>query len=644
MMDAFSFYEYLLSKGYERRSSQELMIKEVSEVIGKGGVKMIEAPTGTGKTFAYLIPLITSSQRAIISTGTKILQDQLRKDIEFLTAHYKLLTGKEISYAVLKGKGNYLCLDRYHKERLSPEDLGDIPELTEGEWDGDLTLSSVNPEILQKINVDEDYCTNSYRKVCPYRERCYYWEKVKRKEKRADLLVINHSLLALKEFEETEEKVLIVDEAHELDRYLTLASTVSLSLYWLVDVVSTLKRLTEKEIGLSPEDFFRRNFENLFNNGEEEIPLDTLKTYLRELKEEIQRPIKERFSQFRERILGEVNEFLEGRLMISFKLKSYLEGTLLFPPEFLEKFRAGYDEPDEEERRLIDRIKKAEYLERKLGKLSAFLRVCEEEPPEFGYKVSRSWSRKLQTFNYRLEIFPIFPRGIVKQELHKGIILTSATLDPEDISFTTGIRGDFIKLGHNFDYSKVTFIVADTNPKREGWEEHLKECFDSIRFVHDKVLVLLTNRKHLSLFSGEDLAKQGEDSLNTLIEALRDGRIKVLVGLDSLWTGIDVKGEKGILMSKLPFESPEDPVTYHRLRYLRSIGENPFTYQRRKAFIKFRQGVGRLVRQRTDWGTIILCDNRIWRYKEFVNFLRKLGVRLVYERIFRSRRTSGHRC
>ncbi len=641
-MDTESFYEYLLTKGYERRSSQEEFIGIVQELIEEGDVKLVEAPTGTGKTFAYLIPIITSGQKAIISTGTKILQDQLRRDIEFLTGHYSLLTGEEVSYAVLKGKGNYLCLDRFYKERLPAEELGDIPELMETEWEGDLTLSSCSPEAISKLNVDDDYCTLHYRNVCPYRGECYYWEKVKSKERKAQILVVNHALLALKDFEDTEDRVLVIDEAHELDRYLTLASTSALSLYWFRELIGNLEKLLEREIKLSPEDFFRESFEKLFKEDNQEVSMESLSPYIPALRKELADPVKRLVQEFRERLLSEVEEFLEGRLMVSFRLKGFLEGSMLFPPEFLERFRAGYEEPDEGERELIEKVKKIDYLERKLQKLSQFLRLCEEDREEFGYKVSRSWSRRLQTYNYRLEIFPVFPRGIVDPELYRGVLLTSATIDPEDIRFTTGIEGDFYRLGHNFDYSKVTFIIANTNPKKEGWEEKLKESYEDIRSVHDRVLVLLTNRRHLKLFEGNrEVARQGEGSLNSLIEKLRDGRIKVLVGLDSLWTGIDVRGEKGILMSKLPFESPEDPVTYHRIRYLKSIGEDPFEYQRRKAFIKFRQGVGRLVRQKTDSGTIILCDNRIWRYREFVDFLRELGVNIVYEKNLTSRRTSG---
>ncbi len=640
-MDPYSFYSYLQKKGLERRRSQEDMLRLVQEVIDEGGVKLIEAPTGTGKTFAYLIPIIASGSRAVISTGTKILQDQLRRDIEFLTGHYRLLTGKEVKYAVLKGKSNYLCIDRYKKEGLKAEERGDLPELMQTEWDGDLTQSSIRPEIAQRINVEEDYCTRAYREVCPYRGECYYWEKVKRRERTAQILVINHSMLALKELDSTEEKVLVIDEAHELDRYLTLASTVGVSLYGLKDLVSSLEKALGREIDLKPENFFRERFENLFGEEAQEIALDTLAPYMPEFRSRVLTPLKALSEELKDRLREEVEAFLEGRLMVSFRLKSFLERTFLVPREVIDRFRSGYEEPDEEERRLIDRVKRIDYVDRKIRNLSTFVRLC-EEGSERGYKVSRSWSRRLQAFNYRMEIFPLFPRDVIDPDAFRGVILTSATIDPEDLRLTAGVEGEFHRLSHNFDYSRVTFIVMDTNPKRVGWEGKLRESLETLKSLHRKVLVLLTNRSHLKLFEGVDGAVlQGEAGLTSLLRMFQENGASVLVGLDSLWTGIDVRGEKGILMSKLPFDSPEDPVTYHRIKYLKESGEDPFRYQRRKAFIKFRQGVGRLMRQKTDSGTIVLCDNRIFRYREFVSFLRELGVNLLYEKSLRSRRTSG---
>ncbi len=639
-MEPLEFYEYLVRRGFERRKSQEEMIRIVDQVLEEGGVRLIEAPTGTGKTFAYLIPIITRGAKAIISTGTKILQDQLRRDIEFLITHYSMITGDRVTYAVIKGRANYLCLDRLEREK--PKDLGDIPQLMEKGWEGDLTLAQVPPETITKINVDEDHCTLHYREVCPFRERCYYWNIVKVKEATADILVVNHALLALKEFEDTKDRVLVIDEAHETDRYLTLATTAGISLYTIRELVGTIERIGGVKVDIDPEGFFRESFGGLFREEDQEVPVESFLPYAQGFRVSIYDPLRSCLRDARERLREDLESFLCSRIAISHKFKFYLERTLILEPETLERVRSAYEDPDEEERVFIDRVKRLEFAERRIFKIGSLLRIWEEDPPDYGYKVSRFWSSRLQTFNYRMEVFPIFPTGVVDPEAFKGVVLTSATVDPEDIAQTTGIRGRFHRLSYNFDYSRVTFIVERTNPKREGWEERLRSAYKKIRSLHDRVLVLLTNKEHLRIIEGgEDVGKQGNGSLTRLIEGFREGRLKVLVGLDSLWTGIDVKGEKGILMAKLPFESPEDPVTYHRIRFLRETGEDPFLYQRRKAFIKFRQGVGRLVRQKGDWGTIVLCDNRIWRYEEFVEFLRELGVRVLYGDPVRSRRTSA---
>ncbi len=639
-MTSLSFYEYLLGRGLERRASQERMIRIVEELLLHGGIKLVEAPTGTGKTFGYLIPIITSSARAIVSTGTKVLQDQLKRDIEFLRSHYHLLTGKEVHYAVIKGKGNYLCIDRYRKESLQAQELADVPELMETDWDGDLTLSSVSTEVASRINVDDDYCTKAYRRVCPYRDRCFYWKRVKERERKARILVVNHALLTLKEFEDTHNTFLIIDEAHELDRYLTLASTAGVSYYWVVELASTLSRLLNRELSLEADKFFTENFSHLFKDSSEDVVIESLTPYMRDFEELIVNPIRKHCMEARKLVINDVRSFLRERLMVSHRLKEYLESTFLFSEELLSNLKAGYEEPDDQEEIIISKIKRLEFLLKKLNRLNQFLRLCSEHTQELGYKVSRKWSRKLQAFNYKIEIFPVFPKGALNPEDYSGVLLTSATVDPKDIEFTTGIKGDFYRLEKELDYSGVDFIVYDTNPKKEDWLKALKEAFEDLRTLYDKVLVLLTNRKHMELFRlYENVGKQGQDSLTFLIESFRNGKIKALIGLDSLWTGVDVKGEKGILMAKLPFDSPEEPLTYHRIRYLKAVGEDPFEYQRRKAFVRFRQGVGRLVRQKGDRGTIALCDNRIWRYREFTNFLKELGIKLSYLKGFTAQRT-----
>ena len=618
-------YDFLVNKGFERRKSQEIMMDLVRKVIDEGGIKLIEAPTGTGKTFGYLIPIMESKIKAIISTGTKVLQDQLRRDIEFLSAQFHVIYGEDINYAVVKGKANYLCIDRYE----SSGKISEIERLLEEGWDGDLSRVVLDNVDAEKINIDEDYCTSAYRRVCPYYDMCLYWMKLKDMERRADIIVINHALLGLKEFEDSKDRILVIDEAHELDKYLTLSSGLSVSLYFLYQIKGYLEDLGES-VSFNPEYFFRRFFEGILSEEKEEAPLENFLPYVRDFEKDITKPVLDTWKRVRENLVTELEEFLKSRLMISFKFKTYLENVGIVDKEILSSVKAGYEEETEEEKVFIKKVKSYEFVLKKIMKLERFTEIMRDAPEDLGYKVSRSWSRKLGTFNYKMEIFPIFPRGIIHPEDYRGIVMTSATVDPYDIELTTGIVGEYHSLPYNFDYSKVTFIVKDANPKEEGWEECLKEAYLYLKTLHRKILVLLTNKRHLNLFEGKDVGRQGEAPLMVLMEDFLKDRVDVLVGLDSLWTGVDLKGEKGILMAKLPFDSPDDPVTFHRLRFLRNTGTDPFIYQRKRAFMKFRQGFGRLMRQATDFGTVIMCDRRIWRYREFIDFLRSLGVRIVY--------------
>jgi Rad3-related DNA helicases len=198
-------YKTLLNLGYERRKSQEKMFSIVEEFINKEylddeeqNVVLIEAPMGVGKSFGYLLPIIEHGKQAIISTKTKILQEQLRRDLEHLSSIRKNYFGKGINYLILKGKANYLCLDRfYDKENELKQTTifgkvnlaNTIRELIESSgWDGDVEFTSIPLEVWTDINIDENYCDSNYRKSCPYLKDCFYYKKLKDKEKLADIL------------------------------------------------------------------------------------------------------------------------------------------------------------------------------------------------------------------------------------------------------------------------------------------------------------------------------------------------------------------------------------------------------------------------------------------------------------------------
>ncbi len=628
---AFQVYEFLLRKGLERRPVQEKFFQIVLSAIEEGNncVKIIQAPTGTGKTYGYLIPLMEKGQKAIISTGTKLLQEQLRRDIETLRTYYSYIYGREISYLILKGRNNYLCLDRFYE--LPPEKRpASIELLLEGNWDGDFEFVNVETELKEKLCVDDDYCTPHYRKTCKYRQECYYWGRLKRLERQADLLVVNHALLSLKDFENVEERVLVLDEAHELDKYITSSLTWGVSLYTIrMDIMSKVLDFL-KDARLEVEGFFIRNFEGFFKNQEEELPLESLKPYAEDFEKQILKPLIFFHKTIRENLISEITDWLSDRLFVSLDFKEYLLKSGLLEWERYMDLKAEYLELTEEEQRWVKRLRNYELLTRRLQRLRDFFKLINEDPAGFGYLVGRKFSKRLQTFNYWLEVFPVFPAGYVDFKGYKAVIITSATVDPEDIKQTLGIEGGYYELEHVFPYERVSFLVYNSDPrKREEWETCLKDAYKYLRSLYDKVLVLLTNKEHIRLFEREEgVAFQGDEGLSKLVEDLRFGRIKALIGLDSLWFGVDVKGEKGILMAKLPFESPEEPITFHRIRFLKSMGLDPFEYQKRKALIKFRQGIGRLMRSREDGGTIILCDNRIFRFKEFLYVVKHMGMNI----------------
>ncbi|MCS7307533.1 MAG: ATP-dependent DNA helicase [Aquificaceae bacterium] len=632
----FQVYEFLLKKGLERRRVQEEFFQIVLSAIQEGNcsVKIIQAPTGTGKTYGYLIPLMESEQKAIISTGTKLLQEQLRKDIENLRAYYSYIHGKEINYLIMKGKTNYLCLDRYHN--LPPESVpSELYMSVQGNWDGDFEFVNIDHELKEKLCVDEDYCTPSYRKMCKYFQECYYWSRLKNLEKSADIVVVNHALLSLKEFENSDERVLVIDEAHELDKYVTSSLTSGVSVYTLrVEIVGKVLEFI-RNANVEVEDFFVRNFEKLFNAGQEEVAVESLKPYAKDFEESILRPLFQYHKAIRESLISELTRFTTERMFVSMQFKEYLLKSGLLDWERYLDLKSNYEEPSEEERKFIKKLKDYELLTKRLQRVKEFHRLIMEEPQDFGYLVGRKYSKKLNTFNYWLHTFPIFPSGYVDFSNYKSIVITSATVDPEDLRQTFAIQGEYYELEHTFPYHKVNFVVYKVDPRDvKRWEECVKMAYAYLRSLHDKVLVLLTNKEHKKLFEKEDgVAFQGEGNLSQLLKALSEGKLKAVIGLDSLWFGVDVKGHKGILMSKLPFENPNEPVNFHRIRFLKSMGLEPFEYQKRKALIKFRQGIGRLMRSKDDGGTIVLCDGRVSKFREFIRAVEDLGIRVTYKKL-----------
>ena len=654
-------YNILLNLGYERRKSQEKMFSIVEKAILKEedepSVFLIEAPTGTGKSFGYLLPIIEHNQKAIISTKTKILQEQLRKDLEFLSSIRKNYFGKGINYLILKGKSNYLCLDRFYDKENELKQTTifgklslskDIKDLIESEtWDGDVEFTNIPPDIWQEINIDEHYCDSYYRKSCPYMKDCFYYKKLKDQEKKADILVVNHSLLVLKEFEDSDERILVIDEAHELDEALVKSLTSGFSTNGVLRLLASIRDMLppEKKDSLDAVDvisIFKNLFENLFEKETKKdktpasIPIDE-PFFVNAFMNSIYSPLDEAIRIIKEHVEKTVINRLEYKTLVSARFKSLLEDSRIFKKEFIDSLSVDTSSVNQEDRLEIELsrlIAKFRTLANRVSNMYNTLKYMEdEENKEFlGFVVSREFSKRLNDYNYRVEAFPIFPKNAINIDDYKSVILTSATLDEDLIELTTGIRGEYYSLEHVFDYKNVNFIVKNILPKNKDlWKEELVNSLRYLRTFYGKVLVLLTSYEQMEYIpKDEDIVFQNTTSLRKAIEMIQNGDKNVLVGVDSVWTGIDVKGEKGLLMAKLPFESPSEPIHYHRMKYFEKHGIDGFSYSRKKAFLQFKQGFGRLVRTKEDKGTVIICDSRIWRYEEFIDFIKSLKVKIHY--------------
>jgi ATP-dependent DNA helicase DinG len=653
----YKLYDYLCEKeNYESRDSQKKFFDIVQETIDNGGIKIIQAPTGTGKTYGYLIPIIESQQKAIISTGTKLLQEQLRNDVDNLKSFYYKLTGNNVFRLVMKGKNNYLCLDRFNNYQGKPaEMLVEIGEKLKTRWDGDKEfLQKTDSEIWNKICVDEDYCTPYYRSICKYKDECLYWAKLRSKESQADILIVNHALLALSDFGdiEKEEFILVIDEAHELDKYITSALTKTISTFMLKGILDYIKQFLPSD-NLDVEKFFNNLNEDFskLGVGDEEVPL-VLKdnneniqpkfpliekeksSFLNEFKEQILDPLEKYKDNVRNKVVDDIRNRIK-RIWIGPNLKSYLEKLSLISWEELSG-TAISDQDSQDDEELIKKLKIYEFLENRFIKVKEFYKTIEGNQGNYGLSISREYNENLQTYNYIISLFPISPKGQFNLNGYKGAIITSATADPEDLKSTLGIEGDFTNLPHNFSYGNVKFCICDVNPSEEKekdkWIGCLKQSFKWLKNKYSKVLVLLTNKEDFKLFGNEPGTAflRKDEKVSERVEDLKKGRIKALVGLDRLWFGVDVPGEKGILIARIPFEYPGDPLNFYRERYL---GEEEFwKYYKRKALIKFKQGIGRMMRTRNDGGTIILCDNKISKHEEFMKFieeLKELGLVVV---------------
>lgn len=660
------FSQYFES--YEHRPQQVEMLRAVANALSSGKHLMVEAGTGVGKSFAYLVPAalfaLQNNTRVVISTNTINLQDQLiKKDIPDLRA----ALGLDLRAAVLKGRANYLCPRRLENlRRHGPANADEMRVLakvlvwTQKDASGDRTEINLNGpaerDVWLHLSAEDDACTTE---TCLERTggACPFF-RAKQASQNAHLLVVNHALLltdvavgnrVLPDYE-----YLIVDEAHHLEAATTGALSFRLTQY-------DLERLT-REVGGSSSGVLGY----LLNVTRAAIkPSDY---GLLHQKVERATDLAFRFENQAQAFFQALNEFIafqrDGKLQSMYSYQERILPATRTMPGW-DGIELTWDAAGETLRLLLallgelhkaaadlysDGLEEAEDLIGSLGNL--YRRLSEAEATVRGMIFEPSneyvyWVEINPNGNrLALNAAPIHVGALVEKHLwHEktSLILTSATLTANG-EFTylrntlNADEADDLALGSPFDYEGAALLyiandVAEPNaPDYQGQVE--RTLVNLCTASGGRTLVLFTSYAQLKRtakaisgpLASQDIIvyEQGEGaSPNTLLESFKSSERAVLLGTRSFWEGVDVPGEalSVLVIVKLPFAVPTDPLVAARSESF----EDPFNeYSLPEAILRFRQGFGRLIRTQSDRGVVAILDRRVLTKKYGRAFLDSL--------------------
>src|SRR5436309_2222954 len=611
------------AKNFEFRPQQQEMAAGVAHALEEERHLVVEAGTGVGKSLAYLAPAIlfarAQHKKAIVSTHTINLQEQLLyKDIPIL----KKILPVEFEAALIKGRQNYLCPRRLDRALQQVNELFTGPEQNElnrlAEWartthDGSLSDLAVEPDpkVWTQVCSEAHICT---QKTCGQDPRCFY-QQARKRLLAADVLVINHTLLFMllgsPEAQEERESgflfpndFLILDEAHTVEQVASRQIGIGISQYGLR---STIQRLynarTRKGLFTVMRDAEGVRFAaGLVDDAEKFFPAVESKC-----------------------------DFKKGR---EFRVRDidFVPDTITRPLTVLQARIA------EVVKRADDEILKAELQEfgrRVRDARDGIAIFLEQSAPKHVYWIERTGkSERFLALNAApVDLAPVLRRMLFREDC--CCVMTSATLAvgrPDLAYFRERIGAtdaEPLELGSPFNFQRQMkmFVVqkmpdprdAPYHRELERWIAHFVEKSDGCAFV------LFTNYRDMQQVAGgmqKFFVKKGMNLLmqgagaprSKLLEQFKSTPRCVLFGTDSFWGGVDVPGEalSNVIITRLPFAVPDHPLIEAKLELIEERGDDPFTeYSLPEAILKLRQGLGRLIRTKSDCGIIVILDNRI---------------------------------
>lgn len=625
-------------KGFEPRKQQEEMAAAVyNAIIGKKHL-IVEAGTGVGKSLAYILPAalwaVQNKKKVVVATYTKALQEQLtKKDLPIIKGMLEK-SGFSFKYFLLMGSRNYLCLSRLGRSDKQGAELFDDGEAAQKtvsqllQW-AKTAESGCRTEIpfrtphnvWEEVCRDPDMCLN---KRCALKDACLY-RKALAQAKQADLIVINQHLFFAGI--PIPADAVIFDEAHNLEEVASNFlgfSVTDRKVKRLLDDIFNQKsgKGLAKRIKRPPANWFREI------KGAVSDAHFAAKTFFQDIREKLQ--------------FGG----LDGKIPAGAKRvrKPGIVANTLSEPLFeliaLLSKAIGHSQSAAEEAEIKAHLNRCKSM---AEQLTAFLE-CKSKAHAYWVEVSYSKRNPVTALNSA----PVDVSEALRKELfekHCPVILTSATLTVDNsfemIKSRLGLDKTLeLLLDSPFDYKKQAVIcippdIPDPQENKAYETAVIKECLKIPAIVAGGIFVLCTNWQLLyksfetlaKSISGRPLFRQGEKLPHQLLNEFKQAGNGILLATDTFWQGVDVPGAalSCVVITRLPFLSPDTPLEEARHEWMAAKGMNVFNeYVLPKAIVKFRQGFGRLIRSRTDFGAVIVLDPRIQTRSYGAKFLRSI--------------------